>query len=59
MVCLAFYASNSFWYVFVITVTVVDSGCKALKLLGLVEDEQRNKEPSSVSLETPQVQFSC
>ena len=47
--------SNSFWY-FVITVTALDSGSKALKFLGLVEDEQRNKEPPSIALESHQVQ---
>ncbi|KAL2337181.1 hypothetical protein Fmac_011627 [Flemingia macrophylla] len=35
-------------------VTAVDSGSKALKLLGLIEDEQRNEEPPSISLEAHQ-----
>ncbi|XP_027341098.1 two-component response regulator ARR9-like isoform X1 [Abrus precatorius] len=35
-------------------VTAVDSGSKALKFLGLVEDEQRNEKPPSVSPETHQ-----
>lgn len=40
---------------FVITVTVVDSGSKALKFLGLVEDEVRNEKVSSIATETDQV----
>ncbi|XP_061353705.1 two-component response regulator ORR9-like [Gastrolobium bilobum] len=35
-------------------VTVVDSGTKALKFLGLVEDEQRNEEPPSFAPKTNQ-----
>ncbi|KAH1111248.1 hypothetical protein GLYMA_04G137600v4 [Glycine max] len=35
-------------------VTALDSGSKALKFLGLVEDEQRNKEPPSIALESHQ-----
>nr|KYP54971.1 Two-component response regulator ARR9 [Cajanus cajan] len=35
-------------------VTAVDSGSKALKLLGLVEDEQINEEPPSIALEAHQ-----
>ncbi|KAL1338758.1 hypothetical protein HN51_033356 [Arachis hypogaea] len=33
-------------------VTAVDSGSKALKFLGLVEEEQRNEEPSFVAQKT-------
>jgi len=36
---------------------VVDSGTKALKFLGLVEDEVRNEKPPSIAAETDQVQF--
>ncbi|AES68808.1 two-component response regulator ARR3-like protein [Medicago truncatula] len=36
-------------------VTVVDSGTKALKFLGLVEDEVRNEKPHSIAAETDQV----
>ncbi|KAI5410875.1 two-component response regulator ORR9 [Lathyrus oleraceus] len=36
-------------------VTVVDSGSKALKFLGLVEDEVRNEKVSSIATETDQV----
>ncbi|GAU42381.1 hypothetical protein TSUD_123770 [Trifolium subterraneum] len=36
-------------------VTVVDSGTKALKFLGLVEDEVRNEKPPSIATETDQV----
>ncbi|XP_058782588.1 two-component response regulator ARR9-like [Vicia villosa] len=36
-------------------VTVVDSGSKALKFLGLVEDEMRNEKVSSMATETDQV----
>nr|ACU24220.1 unknown [Glycine max] len=35
-------------------VTALDSGSKALKFLGLAEDEQRNKEPPSIALESHQ-----
>ncbi|PNX62452.1 two-component response regulator ARR9-like protein, partial [Trifolium pratense] len=40
---------------FGISVTVVDSGTKALKFLGLVEDEVRNEKPTSNATETDQV----
>ncbi|CAI8595995.1 unnamed protein product [Vicia faba] len=36
-------------------VTVVDSGSKALKFLGLVEDEVRNEKVSSIATEADQV----
>lgn len=36
-------------------VTVVDSGTKALKFLGLVEDEVRNEKPQTIAAETDQV----
>ncbi|XP_012575614.1 two-component response regulator ARR9-like [Cicer arietinum] len=36
-------------------VTVVDSGSKALKFLGLVEDEVRNEKPLTIASETHQV----
>ncbi|XP_058766613.1 two-component response regulator ORR9-like [Vicia villosa] len=36
-------------------VTVVDSGSKALKFLGLVEDEMRSEKVSSIATETDQV----
>lgn len=49
--------SNSTCLCYVISVTVVDSGTKALKFLGLVEDEVRNEKPHSVAAETDQVQF--
>jgi len=41
------------------TVTAVDSGSKALRFLGLVEDEKRNEEPPTIALEANQVQFYC
>lgn len=44
---------------FVITVTAVDSGSKALRFLGLVEDEKRTEEPPTIALEANQVQFYC
>lgn len=44
-------------YIWFVTVTVVDSGSKALKFLGLQEDEQRNLEPSIIAAETHQVHF--
>jgi len=37
----------------------VDSGSKALRFLGLVEDEKRTEEPPTISLEANQVQFHC
>jgi hypothetical protein len=45
--------------VFYNSVTVVDSGTKALKFLGLVEDEVRNEKPPSIATETDQVQLCC
>ena len=52
--------SEYFWLCFKITVTVVDSGSKALEFLGFIEDNgQRNLDTSSDAPEGHQVKMSC